>query len=252
MKKYIGLISEVSDVMYQNQVDADAYVKIAKEYKGRILELGSGSGHISLELAKEGHDVTCLEIQRDMIQLHKKKLDEATRQNTDIVLGDMCTFEIDKKFDLIIAPDNVIAYLTSPMDFLEMLMSVKRHLSDQGVFIIEAAKPNEDKMRQKNQRQDIHYYTMPGKDNKVEERIRTSYNFKLQMIYLSKVVTEFQGDKIKRRAEYKSEERYWFESQVSDMIKEVGLSTILKSGRIDEVRPIEASSDYMVFYIKNT
>ena len=250
MKKYIGLISEVSDVIYQNQVDADSYVKIAKEYKGRILELGSGSGHISLELAREGYDVTCIEIQRDMIQLHKKKLDDETRSNTEIILGDMCSFELEKKFDLIIAPDNVISYLSSPLDFLEMLLSVKNHLSNKGVFIIEATKPNEEKMKSIHGVENIHYYTIPRNGHKVEERTIPTYNFETQKAYISKVISEFENKKIKRRVEYKSEEKFWFENQIENMVKEVGLSAILKSGQLGNIEPINDRSEHMVFYIK--
>lgn len=193
--------------MYQNQVDVDAYVKIAKKYKGRILELGSGSGHISLELAKEGYDVTCLEIQRDMIHLHERKLDDQTRQRTKIVLGDMCTFNLEEKYDLIIAPNNVIGYLFTVMEFLEMLTSVKRHLTDQGVFIIETIKPNVEKMKALHGNESVHYYTIPRNHHKVEERVISNYEALSQMAIFRKIITEYDDERIARRVEYQSEEK---------------------------------------------
>lgn len=250
MKKYYGLLSEVSDIMYQNQVDVDAYVKIAKEYKGRILELGSGSGHISLELAKEGYDVTCLEIQRDMIHLHEKKLDDQTRSHTKIVLGDMCTFNLDEKFDLVIASNNLIGYLFTPMEFLEMLTSVKKHLTDKGVFIIETIKPNVEKMKALHGSESVHYYTIPRNHHKVEERVTSTYNLLSQVAVFRKVITEYDEERITRRVEYESQEKRWFEEQIRSLVKEAGLSIILSSGSIGEIKTIDDNCDYMVFYIK--
>jgi 2-polyprenyl-3-methyl-5-hydroxy-6-metoxy-1,4-benzoquinol methylase len=250
MKKYFGLLSEVSDIMYQNQVDVDAYVKIAKKYKGPILELGSGSGHISLELAKEGYDVTCLEIQRDMIHLHEKKLDEKTRSHTKIVLGDMCTFDLEDKFDLIIAPNNVIAYLYTAVEFLEMLISVKKHLTNQGVFVIETVKPNVEKMMALHGNESIHYYTIPRNHHKVEERIVSNYNPLTQEAQYRKTITEFDDKRIRRRVEYQSEEKRWFESQIKELLKEAGLSIISSSASVGDVRAIDDNSEKMVFYIK--
>lgn len=248
MKKYIGLISEVSDVVFKNQSDVDFYVSVAKKYKGGILELGSGSGHISSGLAKEGYDVTCLEIQRDMILLHEKKLDEDTRENTKIILADMCHFDLKKKFNLIIAPNNVISYLMTPLNFMEMLTSVKHHLSEQGVFVIEAMQANVERMKASQEVEVVEHYTS-SQNNKIEERTTPNYNFDTQVVNLSKVITEYEDDKIKRRVEYCHQEKFWFEDQIKKMVKEAGLSVMLKSGNLNHVEPISSESSHMIFYI---
>jgi len=249
MNKYTGLISEVSDLSYQNQVDVDAYVAIARKYQGRILELGSGSGHISVGLAKEGYEVTGIEIRRDMIQLHKDKLDDSTRTRTEIILGDMCGFELGEKFDLIIAPNNVIAYLDQVVDFMAMLQSVKDHLSDKGVFVIEAIKHDPHKLLRANDIERTNIYQIPSTGKHVEERVKPHYNPDSHMISTSKVITEYEGQAIKRRVEYISEEKVWLEEALDRMIDQVGLSVVLKSGDIKSIEPIDQDSLFMVYYI---
>lgn len=250
MNEYIGLASAVSDVAHQNQIDVDAYVRIAKKYSGKILELGSGSGNISLELAKEGYDVTCLEIHRDMIQLHQEKLTKETKVHTRFVLGDMCTFDLEETYDLIIAPDNVIQYMMDEKAFLEMLSSVSKHLTDTSVFVIESLKPNIDQMRLQNGIQRLYYYENPKNDNRIEERITSLYNFEKQTILEQKIITEFENKRIKRRAEFSVEHKYWQLEDIRNLIAESQLSIILESGQLNLVEAISESSESMIFYIK--
>lgn len=247
---YIGLMSEISDASSQNQIEVDAYVRIAKKYSGKILELGSGSGHISLKLADEGYDVTCLEIHRDMIHIHKERLTEKTAEKTTIVLGDMCSFDLHEKFDLIIAPNNVTSYMMNGTEFMDMLQSVKKHLTDVGVFVIEAIQPNVDVLKSKHDLEQITYYESMKDHNPIEERVTSLYNFDLGIETQKKVLTEFKNGKIKRRVEYIKEHKLWFYEDMVALIQASGLKIILKSGELNETVPITESSANMVFYIK--
>lgn len=250
MGQYIGLLSEILDVINKNQSEVDAYVKIAKRYSGKILELGSGTGCISLELAKEGYDVTCLEIHRDMVNLHKSKLTEDTKNNTTIVLGDMCSFDLNDKFDLIIAPNNVIQHIMNPMEFLEMLVSVKKHLTDVGVFIIESIKPNVEKMKRAHGIEQVNHYKNPKNKNDIEDRLTPFFNFKKQVETQKVVATEFEAGKIKRRVQLLNDNKFWYEKEVKDFINAAGLSVILESGNLHQIEPILEDSEHMIFYIK--
>lgn len=247
---YIGLVSEVSDVMHQAQNDADAYVKIAKKYSGKILELGSGSGCLSLELAKEGYDVTCLEIHRDMIHLHQEKLTEVTEDHTTIVLGDMCSFDLGERFDLVIAPDNVIQYIKTVEDFMDMLQSVKRHLTDVGVFVMEGLQPDETMMLKRHGVQTTQQFISMRNNNPIEERVTFYYDPKTKMEVQKKVINEYENRRIKRRVEFRSEHKCWQLQDVRNMIKAAQMSIILESGALPEIEPITEDSSRMVFYIK--
>jgi 2-polyprenyl-3-methyl-5-hydroxy-6-metoxy-1,4-benzoquinol methylase len=250
METYIGLLSEVLDVTQKNQIEVDAYVKIAKRYSGSILELGSGSGHLSLELAREGLDVTCLELHRDMIHLHKSKLNEVTEKHTTIVLGDMCSFELNRSFDLIIASHNVIHHLMDKVEFLEMLTSVKKHLTDLGVFIIAADNPNVDQMKLAHGIEKIKKYQNPQSGRMVEERVTPFYNFKTHTETKKMIVTEFRNERIKRRVEILNEEKFWRKNEITELVKAAGMSVILESGSINQVEPFTDTSDSIVIYIK--
>lgn len=248
--QYIGLVSEISDVTKKNQQDVDAYVKIASKYSGRILELGSGTGQLSVELAKQGHDVTCLEIHRDMIHLHREKLTEKTEENTKIVLGDMCSFDLKTKFDLIIAPDNVIQNIMTENEFSDMLQSVRKHLTDVGVFVIEAYQPQWGRLKLKSGIEKVNQYINPRNQNRIEERSKPVYNFDTLMMSEKKIITEYEEGRIKRRVEYLSEHKLWSKAMLIEMVEANHMSVILQSNQLDRIEPIRSDSEYMVFYIK--
>ncbi|MCI4434353.1 MAG: methyltransferase [Thermoplasmata archaeon] len=68
--------------------------------RGKILEVGAGSGYISLELAKRGFDVTATDIDEDAIS-HMEYVSKMEKLNIRIVKSDL--FEnIEGEFDTII------------------------------------------------------------------------------------------------------------------------------------------------------
>ena len=250
MKRYIGLLSEVSELTNKNQIDVDAYVDIAHKYRGKILELGSGSGTISIGLAKEGYDVTCLEIHRDMIHLHEEKLDDALEENTTIVLGDMCSFDLNEKFDLIIAAGNLVNSIMNEKEIHNMLESVKKHLSDVGVFVIECDYPNINRFIEEQDKERVEFFENPRTKMKVENRIRSHYNF-LEMTRQDHiVVTEFKDKRIKRRIQITRDQKIWTADELRKFIYDNTLSIMLESGNISTIEPITEQSSHMIFFLK--
>lgn len=250
MKRYVGLLSEINDLRQRNQTDVDAYIKIAKRYEGKILELGSGSGNISVELAKEGYEVTCLEIHRDMIHLHEEKLNESIANNTTIVLGDMCSFDLEEKFDLIIAANNLVNSVKTTEDLKLMLSSVKKHLSDVGVLVIECDYPNMEEMKEKDAVEVKTFFENPRSQMNVENRVTPRYNFQTLTRQDKIVVTEFKNDRIKRRIQIIKDYKIWLPEELQQLFKDEKMQIMLESGDIHNIEPINKDSKHMVFFLK--
>ena len=54
--------------------DIPFYLEYAKKLNGKILELGCGTGRVSIELAKNGYFVTGLDLSESMLEIYKNKL----------------------------------------------------------------------------------------------------------------------------------------------------------------------------------
>ena len=58
----------------EDLVDRDFYLDLATEYNGPILELGCGTGRITLPLGRQGLDVTGVDASLSMLAVLRKKL----------------------------------------------------------------------------------------------------------------------------------------------------------------------------------
>jgi len=125
--------------------DLDFYAEYAKKTKGPVLELGSGTGRVSLYLAGEMRRmIECIELSRPMIDRFKKKLEsdyKNLRQYINIHCGDMEKFELGREFEYIIIPWRALQYLPEQEQTIACLKCVHKHLSKNGLFIFDIFKP---------------------------------------------------------------------------------------------------------------
>jgi SAM-dependent methyltransferase len=125
-------------------VDIPFYIEYANKQNGNILDLGCGTGRVSIELAKLGHSVTGLDLSEQMLGIYKNKiknLPENIQEKIEIINGNMADFKMSKKYSLIIAPFRVFQALTEENDIQNCLQCIRIHLNDNGIFIINVFRP---------------------------------------------------------------------------------------------------------------
>jgi ubiquinone/menaquinone biosynthesis C-methylase UbiE len=125
--------------------DLDFYVEYANKTNGPILELGSGTGRVSLQVAeKTNRQIQCVDLSEYMLERLKHKL-KTTHQHLqdkiNIHIGDMSCFDFGKKFEFIIIPWRALQWLPVQEKTQECLNCVFEHLSDNGLFIFDIFKP---------------------------------------------------------------------------------------------------------------
>jgi SAM-dependent methyltransferase len=110
----------------------------------RILDVGAGAGRVSLDLARAGHVVTALDLDRDLLgALRERAADEGVYIET--VCADARTFELDRRdFDLCLMPMQTVQLLGGPDERLAFLRHARVHLRDGGLLaaaIVTAIEP---------------------------------------------------------------------------------------------------------------
>ncbi len=137
-------MAEVYDTWYGTRI-ADATtrqtVDVLAELAagGMVLELGIGTGRVALPLAERGLSVCGIDASSAMVDRLRQKPGGSA---IPVTVGDFANVGVDGKFDLVYLVFNTLFNLTSQNDQVRCFRNVARHLSDRGVFVVEAFVPD--------------------------------------------------------------------------------------------------------------
>jgi SAM-dependent methyltransferase len=140
---YPDYFARFYDVIYhqvRDGVDNQFYLEKIKNTKGKILEVGTGTGRLLIEALKNGADIYGIDVSPSMIKVLKTKL--TPLQQKRVSLQNIVDFKLKSRFDLIIAPFRVLMHLTEKADQLNALDNVYLHLKPGGFFIFDVFVPD--------------------------------------------------------------------------------------------------------------
>lgn len=132
----------------EHEADIEWYRELLSERaEGRVvLELGAGTGRITIPLAEDGHEVIALDRMSTMLDALVAKLDESdpeVAERIEPVLGDMCDVPYeDEVVGLVIAPFNALMHLYSWDRLLACFEETWRVLEPGGVFAFDVLLPD--------------------------------------------------------------------------------------------------------------
>ena len=137
----------MDDVNYQEWAD---YIDAMLQKNGcpgkRLLDLGCGTGNISIPLAQKGYQVTGVDLSAEMLDIARSKseaaglvIDWQQQDLTELQLLDDAGAE--PVFDAIIATFDVFNHLTSPEDLQMLFHSLNPFLADEGILLFDVQTP---------------------------------------------------------------------------------------------------------------
>jgi SAM-dependent methyltransferase len=123
--------------------DLELWRRLAAAAGGPVLDIGSGTGRVALDLAERGHDVSALDADAALIEaLERRARERGLRVRA--TSGDARTFDLaGARFALAIAPMQVVQLLGGPAGRSAMLARVRAHLQPGAVFAAALADPFE-------------------------------------------------------------------------------------------------------------
>ena len=131
------------DLIYHQQrdgVDNEYFQNEIRQTKGKILELGVGTGRLFINALNQGADIYGIDISQSMIDVLSKKLEG--EKHIRISLQNIIDFSFNFKFDLIIAPFRVIMHLLEKEKQIKAINNVFEHLNKNGRFIFDVFVPD--------------------------------------------------------------------------------------------------------------
>ncbi|MFT3767580.1 MAG: class I SAM-dependent methyltransferase [Minicystis sp.] len=106
---------------------------------GPALELGIGTGRLALPLREAGVPVHGIDASEEMIAKLRAKPGGA---DLPVTIGSFADFDLGQKFSLVFVAFNTFWALLTQEEQLSCLRAVSRHLTDDGLFVMEAFLPD--------------------------------------------------------------------------------------------------------------
>jgi len=137
-------IARLYDLFYDDVTDdIPMYRGFAERAGGPVLEIGCGTGRVTLPLAQAGCAVTGIDVSDAMLAIAREKVERADlADRVKLVRADMRRFDLDARFDLAIVPINTFMHNRTLDDQLATLAAIRRHLTAQGLLVIDLFHPD--------------------------------------------------------------------------------------------------------------
>jgi SAM-dependent methyltransferase len=221
--------------------DGPFYLALAQKLGGRVLELGCGTGRITIPMAEAGVDITGLDIVPGMLA---RARDKAGDLPIEWVEGDVCDFHLGRKFSVIIAPGNVFEHLLKRSQHEAMLACVREHLAPDGCFALVMRFPRPAAMQSSEGERDWFSYTdESGREVKVTGT--DEYDIVRQVLHETayRRWTGADGETVTRRARLSL--RFFFPQEIQALLHYNGFRIYERYGDLNS-NPMTAESRGMV------
>lgn len=134
-------IAEVYDTLTQIPKDTNEAVGFLAELagRGRVLELGIGTGRLALQLRERGVRIEGIDASPAMVSQLRRK---PGGQDIPVTMGNFGDLMVEGRYSLIFITFNTLFALLRQDDQLRCFRRVAEHLEPQGAFVVEAFVPD--------------------------------------------------------------------------------------------------------------
>ena len=218
--------------------DVAFYRDAAREFGDPVLELGCGTGRITMALAEAGKRITGLDLSARMMERAVKKRAEMpveARERVHLVQGDMVEFDLGEKFRLVIIPFRPFQHLLEVQQQVDCLDCVRKHLAPGGRLILDVFQTDAERMHDPVHMREMpitEYKTADGREVKISERTtafhRAEQRNDVEMIFSIK----HKGGR-QERLVFAWTLRYFFRYEVEHLLARCGFRVTALFGNFD-------------------
>jgi SAM-dependent methyltransferase len=116
--------------------DLGLWRDLATIHGGPVLDVGAGTGRVTLDLARHGHTVVALDQNATLLAALRER---AGRLPVSVVEADARAFDLGRRFPLILVPMQTIQLLGGPEPRTRFLACARAHLEPAGVVAVALA-----------------------------------------------------------------------------------------------------------------
>ena len=218
MKEYPKNFARFYDLIYHKMRDESDLVFFqneATQVKGKVLEIGVGTGRLFMNSLKHGVDIYGIDISDPMLNVLYDKLER--KEHYRVSLQDMIDFRFDFKFDLIVAPFRVIMHIPDKIDQLKAINNVCSHLNKNGKFIFDTFIPDLKVLI--NGLKDVTDFQGEYEPGKMVRRIVSTTPDLLNQVIDVRFVMEWEENGKLEREDWSTPMRYFFRFELEHLVE---------------------------------
>jgi SAM-dependent methyltransferase len=248
---FVAEYYDASPVVAGRAQDIAFYRGAAREYRDPVLELGCGTGRVTLALAAEGYRVTGLDVSERMLgQAESKRanLPREAQERIHLVQGDMTGFELGEKFRCILIPFRPFQHLIETHQQINCLIRARKHLKRGGKLIVDFFQTDPRRMYDLGflEERYVGEFTLPdGRHVVLTERV-TAFHRAAQCNDVEMIYSVRHPDGRKERLVFAFTVRYFFRYEVEHLLARCGFVVNAVYGDFDRSE-LRDDSPEMIF-----
>ena len=248
---YPDFVARFYDTVYKqirSHVDETYFLDQIAKARGKVLEIGVGTGRLFSQALKLGADIYGLDVNGNMIEKAKEKI--PSEQHYRLLVQNVVTMQIPHKFALILAPFRVFAHLIDVEDQIDCLSRIYEHLEPGGRFIFDMYVPDLNVLTKGRPEQ----VDFEGEYEKGKKLIRiTSANYDLPH-QVANVQMRFKWDEdgLEHQAVWEFPMRFYFRYELEHLVRLSNLELEAIYGDYQENPINKKSQDFVLVCRRRT
>lgn len=211
--------------------DVELYAQFT-DSQSEVLELGCGTGRVSAPLARKSKHLTGIEISETMLDQAKLKCQEG---NVTFLQEDITSMQLNKEFDLIIAPFRVLQCLEHQEQIDGLFSVIGNHLRSDGIAILNVFNPmfTQEEMRDKWISEDEKFCgetVLKNGDTLKLWDTRKDLDLENQVLHPEMIYRRYRDGELVHTHTNPICMRYWYPEQLTALIESHGFQIIEQWG----------------------
>jgi SAM-dependent methyltransferase len=208
--------------------DISLYVELAQASGGPVLEMGCGTGRITIPIARAGVAIHGMDMSEDMLEQLQRSLSHEPQVVQDavrITRGDVRSTRAPGDFALVIAPFRVAQHLLTRDDQKAWLRNVKRHLRAGGELVFDVFNPDFTRMTGSRSHIDLEREVPGGRMLRRHAEFEARFETQLLDIRLTWAIEDGSRQRIyERKAEFQL--RWYLRAELENLLELEGFEVL--------------------------
>jgi SAM-dependent methyltransferase len=226
MAGFYATIARYYDAEHIDKTDDLAmYSELVEEYGGPILDVGCGTGRVVFHLAQEGYVTHGIDSEFEMLERAKMKLDVFSHIRDKLMFyhGDVLTYQMDKRFKMVLLSYNALMHFHTPHEQLALLRRLREWMLPDSLLVIDLPNAGETFASQDTDAITLERsFIEPETGHMVMQQASSYLDRVQQLMQVTWIYDEIDEDGVVRRTVAPVVFRYFFFSEISLLLDLTG------------------------------